>query len=79
MWNEIDQALEKSYIFNDFIEAFAFMTKVAMVSESLNHHPTLTNTYNKVTIRLSTHDQGNIVTDIDRRLAIRIDELSYNH
>jgi len=51
------------------------MTKVAIVAEKMNHHPTWTNTWNTVTFELSTHDAGDIVTDKDRRLAQAIDEV----
>ncbi len=75
MWQEINNKLEKEFEFKDFKEAFAFMTKVAAISEELKHHPEWTNIYNKVTIKLSTHDAGDIATDKDRELAKRIDEI----
>ena len=75
MWIEKNNSLYKDFAFTDFIEAFSFMTKVAMLAEKLDHHPTWTNTYNKVSIQLQTHDQGNIVTDKDRLLASKIDRL----
>ena len=51
------------------------MTRVAIIAEKMNHHPTWTNTWNKVTFELSTHDAGNKVTDRDRKLAEAIDRL----
>lgn len=85
MWQEIhtdgNQAvsrLEKTFIFGDFVEAFAFMTKVALLAEKTNHHPDWSNVYNKVIIKLSTHDAGNQVTDKDRKLAAAIDRLIYS-
>ena len=57
------------------MDAFAFMTKVAMIAEKADHHPNWSNVYNKVTISLSTHDAGNIVTAKDRQLALQIDKL----
>ena len=51
------------------------MTKVAIVAEKMNHHPTWTNTYNTVDFELSTHDKGDIVTDLDKKLAEAIDKL----
>jgi 4a-hydroxytetrahydrobiopterin dehydratase len=75
MWEVKDNALERTFVFNNFIEAFAFMTKVAIISEKYNHHPTWLNTWNKVTIRLSTHDAGNIITTKDEELASSIDKL----
>lgn len=74
-WNEKSDELVKEFIFDDFIQAWAFMSKVAMVAEKMNHHPNWTNVYNRVTIRLSTHDKGNTVTDLDRELARKIDQL----
>ena len=76
MWEEKKNQLQKTFDFKDFKEAFAFMTKIAMLAEQLNHHPTWTNTYNSVSISLSTHDAGSIVTNIDREMAQKIDELA---
>ncbi|SFE76056.1 4a-hydroxytetrahydrobiopterin dehydratase [Thermoflexibacter ruber] len=75
MWQEENNQLIKTFTFKDFIEAFGFMTKVAFIAEKMNHHPEWTNIYNRVQIRLSTHDAGNIVTDKDRTLAKEIDKL----
>lgn len=75
MWAESDNKLSKSFEFKDFSEAFAFMTRVAIEAEKLNHHPEWSNVYNKVTINLSTHEAGNVVTDKDRALAEAIDKL----
>lgn len=76
MWKEENNKLSRTFVFKDFTEAFGFMTKVAIVAEKMNHHPTWTNTWNTVTIELSTHDAGNIVTDLDRTLAKAIDKLA---
>jgi len=76
MWKEEDNSLNKSFEFKDFLEAFAFMTKVAMLSEKMNHHPWWSNVYNKVEIKLNTHDAGNTVTEKDWKLAKAIDKLS---
>ena len=76
MWQEENNTLNKKFEFKDFSEAFAFMTRVAMAAEKMDHHPTWKNTYNKVEIWLSTHDAGNIVTDKDRKLAAIIDKLT---
>lgn len=75
MWEEKDNKLKRSFEFKDFKSAFAFMTKVAMLAEQLNHHPWWSNVYNQVTIELSTHDAGDIVTEKDRELADKIDQL----
>lgn len=73
MWNETNNKLYKAFEFKDFSAAFSFMTRVALLAEKNNHHPTWTNTYNKLEIWLSTHDAGDIVTDKDRLLADEID------
>jgi 4a-hydroxytetrahydrobiopterin dehydratase len=75
VWTEAENRLKKSFAFADFSEAFAFMTRVAMIAEKMNHHPTWTNTWNRVDIELTTHDAGNRVTDKDRKMASAIDEL----
>jgi 4a-hydroxytetrahydrobiopterin dehydratase len=75
MWKETNNQLVRSFEFKDFIDAFSFMTKVAIAAEKINHHPEWSNVYNKVEIRLSTHDAGNTVTDKDRKLASEIDKL----
>ncbi len=74
-WTEADGALERTFRFDDFSAAFAFMTRVAMIAEQMEHHPEWSNVYGRVTIRLTTHDDGNVVTDRDRTMAGRIDAL----
>lgn len=76
MWQETDHQLYREFTFSNFSQAFAFMTQVALIAESANHHPTWKNTYNKVEIWLTTHDSGNTVTDKDRQVAKAIDQLS---
>ena len=75
VWEEADNKLYKKIQFKDFSEAFAFMMRVALVAEKMNHHPEWTNVYNTVEIWLSTHDAGDIVTEKDRKLADRIDAI----
>jgi 4a-hydroxytetrahydrobiopterin dehydratase len=75
MWKEESNRLTKTFKFSNFVEAFGFMTKVAMLAEKQNHHPFWTNVYNTVTIELNTHDAGDIVTDKDHSLAKAIDEV----
>ncbi len=75
MWTEQDDRLERTFRFADFSAAFAFMTRVALLAEKMDHHPTWTNTWNTVRISLCTHDAGNKVTDKDRQLAAAIDKL----
>ena len=76
MWKEEHNKLTRTFTFKDFTEAFGFMTRVALIAEKMNHHPTWTNTWNTVSFELSTHDAGNRVTDLDRKLAAAIDKLS---
>jgi len=75
-WIEENNSLKKTFKFEDFTEAFGFMTKVAIKAEKMNHHPTWTNTWNTVSFELSTHDAGDVVTDKDRALAKAIDLVS---
>jgi 4a-hydroxytetrahydrobiopterin dehydratase len=75
MWKETDNTLYRKFEFKDFSEAFAFMTRVALIAEKMNHHPRWTNVWNTVEVWLNTHDAGNTVTDKDRKLAQKIDEL----
>jgi 4a-hydroxytetrahydrobiopterin dehydratase len=74
-WTEQDGALQREFVFADFSEAFAFMTRVAFLAERAGHHPDWSNSWNRVSISLSTHSAGNTVTDADRALAAAIDEL----
>ena len=75
MWKEENNSLKKTFKFKNFSEAFAFMTRTAMIAEKMNHHPDWRNVYNTVEISLSTHDTGNTVTEKDRKLAVEIDKL----
>ena len=75
MWNEQDNKLQREFKFKDFSEAFAFMSRVALLAEKMDHHPEWSNVYNKVAIVLRTHSAGNKVTDKDRTLAAAIDKL----
>lgn len=74
-WDERDDALHRDFEFGDFSEAFAFMTRVAMLAEIAGHHPEWSNVYNRVSITLTTHDAGSTVTEADRELAASIDRL----
>ncbi len=74
MWKEENDQLKRSFQFTNFVEAFGFMTKVALVAEKMNHHPNWSNVYNKVDITLCTHDEGNTITEKDRKLANEIDK-----
>ncbi len=74
MWEEIDNQLVKTFTFNDFDEAWAFMEQVAELAKKLDHHPRWINDYNMVKFELSTHS-ANGITDKDRQLATAIDNL----
>ncbi len=76
MWTEENNCLSKKFLFDGFVEAMKFINKVATVAESLNHHPTIINTYNKVELILQTHDKGNTVTELDWQLAKEIDRIN---
>lgn len=75
MWSESGNKLHRHFEFGDFVEAWGFMTKVAMLAEKMNHHPEWKNVYNQVDIWLSSHDAGDIVTEKDRELAAKIEDL----
>jgi 4a-hydroxytetrahydrobiopterin dehydratase len=74
-WIEQPDKLTCSLVFSDFQEAFSFMTRVAFLAETMQHHPNWSNVYNKVDIELFTHDEGNRVTEKDHRLANQISTL----
>ena len=71
-WQFNSDGIEKKFQFKDFTEALGFIVKVGVISEKMNHHPELFNVYNKVNIRLTTHDAGG-VTNKDIKLASEID------
>ena len=73
-WHFNSDGIEKKFLFKSFTEALGFIVKVGVISEKMNHHPELFNVYNKVNIRLTTHDAGG-VTDKDFKLASEIDRL----
>lgn len=81
-WKEVknsdtgEEYLEKEFTFKDFIAAWAFMNKVALLSEKIGHHPDWCNSYNKLTIKLSSHSEGNKITEKDRNLANLISKLN---
>jgi 4a-hydroxytetrahydrobiopterin dehydratase len=74
-WTEQDNALTKTFKFKTFQEAMVWMVKASYFIEKMNHHPEWTNVYNKVQVKLQTHDAGNTVTAKDRELAKILDEL----
>ena len=74
-WSIDDMSIKKEYTFESFIAAFGFMSQVALLSEKMDHHPDWQNTYNKVIIKLTSHDMGGITTN-DIKLAEDIDKLT---
>ncbi len=73
-WQLQDNKLHKTYTFKNFIEAFGFMARAALMIEKMNHHPEWSNTYKQVTVNLSTHDVGGI-SELDIELAKKLDDL----
>ncbi len=73
-WEITNNYLTKSLNFKNFVEAFEFMTRVAIIAEEINHHPDWSNSYSILNIRLSSHDLGGI-SHLDFKLAKLIDEL----
>ena len=78
-WTKTDNSLHGVFQFADFAEAFAFMTRVALVAQERNHHPDMSISWNRVTLTLTTHDAGRTITQKDRELAdiiLRLDATS---
>lgn len=75
MWKEENDKLTRDFQFNDFSEAFGFMARVALEAEKMQHHPNWSNSFNKVSVSLTSHDAGDIVTEKDRKLAKKIDSI----
>lgn len=73
-WRLEDDFITKTFVFKDFSEAFGFLGRVALISEAIAHHPDWSGVYNKVTIKLNTHDVGGI-TDRDFDFAQRVEQL----
>ena len=80
MWKERNNALHAQLKFDDFVQAFGFMSSVAIIAEKQNHHPEWSNVYNTVKIKLTTHDEGNTITKKDIKLSKSIEKIfnSYN-
>ena len=73
-WSFKSEGIEKDFKFKDFSEAFSTMTRIALIAEKMDHHPEWFNVYNKLSIRLSTHDAGG-VTNKDIEMAVLIERL----
>jgi ribonuclease HI/pterin-4a-carbinolamine dehydratase len=77
MWQTENNKLYQKFTFKNFKEAFAFLNQVAEIANELNHHPKIHNTWNTVELWLSTHEEGDVVTDKDREFAQRVDVLRH--
>ncbi len=71
-WSVLNGKLHREFRFANFVDAFAFMAKVALIAEAMGHHPEWSNVWNRVTIDLVTHDTGGL-SNLDVELANRID------
>ena len=74
-WTESNDKLKRKFEFKDFNEALDFINKLASICESMNHHPEINWVYNKIELTLSTHDDGDKITELDYQLANKIDEI----
>ena len=74
-WQRDTNGIVREYIFTDFVEAFGFMSQVAMLAERANHHPEWSNVYKRVSIKLTTHDCAGL-SQLDFSLAHEIDQIS---
>jgi 4a-hydroxytetrahydrobiopterin dehydratase len=75
-WSEIDNKLQREFEFSDFKQALEFINKIAVICELENHHPEINWVYNKIILKLSTHDAGDVITEKDIKLAELIDEVA---
>lgn len=75
-WTKTDdgKAIEKSFKFTNFVQAWGFMSQAAIQAEKMNHHPEWSNVYNRVKVRLTTHDTGGL-SELDVKLAVAMDQL----
>tara|TARA_B000000475_G_scaffold215401_1_gene177692 strand:- start:162 stop:452 length:291 start_codon:yes stop_codon:yes gene_type:complete len=74
-WEYQEESLKRDFIFSDFREAFEFMVQVAEIAETLNHHPDWSNSWNKVSIAISTHSAGGL-TALDLKFVEKVESLS---
>ena len=76
-WQEVEgrDAINRKYVFANFVEAFGFMTQAALIAEKMNHHPEWSNVYRDVDVTLTTHDCGGL-SALDVKLAKKMDELA---
>jgi 4a-hydroxytetrahydrobiopterin dehydratase len=76
-WVAENEALTKTFEFGSFREAISFMVRISYEAEEMNHHPDWSNIYNRVVVRLNTHDAGNRITGKDVDLAMRIERIAW--
>lgn len=76
-WDYAGNSISRTFEFKSFREAMSFIVRIAFEAEDMNHHPELSNVYNKVGVTLRTHDADNSVTSLDIELARRINHLSW--
>jgi 4a-hydroxytetrahydrobiopterin dehydratase len=74
-WKVVRDALEQTFEFADFSEALGFIVRVGVEAERINHHPEIANVWNRVTLRLTTHDAGNKISERDFALAKAVQSL----
>jgi 4a-hydroxytetrahydrobiopterin dehydratase len=74
-WIEKDNALVKTFTFATFEKAMEWMQKASLIISEIDHHPEWCNVYNRITVRLTTHDCGNTITEKDRKLAAALDKV----
>ena len=77
-WTETNNELKKTFVFSSFKDAIDWMVKASVEIEKQNHHPKWTNEYNKVHVCLTTHDEGNTITQKDKELAHALDIIEMN-
>jgi len=73
-WERMGEAISREFVFKDFVSAFGFMTSAALIAEKMNHHPEWSNVYNRVSVKLSTHEVGGL-SELDFELAERLNRL----
>ncbi|MCC5839601.1 MAG: 4a-hydroxytetrahydrobiopterin dehydratase [Opitutales bacterium] len=76
-WTVEDDYLVKTFVFGSFREAMSFVVRISYEAEDMNHHPEITNVYNRVAIRLTTHDEGGRITEKDAKLARKIENICW--
>ena len=76
-WSYQADLLSKTFIFGSFREAISFIVRISFEAEAMNHHPEFVNRFSKVSVQLTTHDAGGVVTEKDFKLAQRIEDISW--